>query len=71
MTTVNKLLERLMGGAQSEVEPLSEKMEALRKSVDEVQKYELLTTNQYLQQMDIIVSILKDIQAQVDAAANS
>lgn len=60
-----------MGGAQSEVEPLSDKMEALRRSVNEVQKYELLTTNQYLQQMDIIVSILKDIQTQVDCAANA
>ncbi len=69
MTTVNKVLERLLGGAQSEEEPLSEKMEALRKSVEEVQKYELLTTNQYLQQMDIIVSILKDIQVQVDENA--
>jgi hypothetical protein len=69
MTTVNKVLERLIGGTQPEEEPLSEKMEALRKSVDEVQKYELLTTNQYLQQMDIIVSILKDIQTQVDENA--
>jgi|APSaa5957512622_1039677.scaffolds.fasta_scaffold13780_3 guanylate kinase len=71
MTTVNKVLERLIGRTQPEEEPLSEKMEALRKSVDEVQKYELLTTNQYLQQMDIIVSILKDIQTQVDCAANA
>ena len=71
MTTVNKVLERLIGRTQPEEEPLSEKMEALRKSVDEGQKYELLTTNQYLQQMDIIVSILKDIQTQVDCAANA
>ena len=65
MSTVNKMLERLMGRAQPEEEPLSE-MEALNRSVSEVQKYELLTTNQYLQQMDIIVSILHDIQAQMD-----
>ena len=69
MTTVNKVLERLMGGAQSEEEPLSEKMEALHRSVSEVQKYELLTTNQYLKQMDIIVSILHDIQEQMDKNA--
>jgi len=69
MTTVNKVLERLMGGAQSEVEPFSDKMEALHRSVSEVQKYELLTTNQYLQQMDIIVSILHDIQVQIDKNA--
>lgn len=66
MTTVNIMLERLMGRDQPQEEPLSEKMEALNRSVREVQKYELLTTNQYLQQMDIIVSILLDIQAQMD-----
>ena len=69
MTTVNKVLERLMGRTQPEEEPLSEKMEALHRSVSEVQKYELLTTNQYLQQMDIIVSILHDIQVQMDKNA--
>lgn len=36
------------------------------RSVSEVQKYELLTTNQYLQQMNIIISILHDIQVQMD-----
>ncbi len=60
------MLERLMGRDQPQEEPLSEKMEALSRSVSEVQKYELLTTNQYLQQMDIIVSILHDIQVQMD-----
>jgi len=60
------MLERLMGRDQPQEEPLSEKMEALNRSVSEVQKYELLTTNQYLQQMDIIVSILHDIQVQMD-----
>ncbi len=66
MTTVNKLLERLIGRTQPKEEPVSEKMEALYKSIDEVQKYELLTTNQYLQQMDLIVDILKDIQTQME-----
>ena len=66
MTTVNNMLERLMGRTQPEEEPLSDKMEALYKSVNEVQKYELLTTNQYLQQMDLIVDILKDIQVHMD-----
>jgi guanylate kinase len=60
------MLERLMGRTQPDNEPMPEKMEALYKSVAEVQKYELLTTNQYLQQMDLIVSILQDIQVQVD-----
>lgn len=66
MTTVNKMLEWLMGRNQTPENPLSEKMEALNRSVVEVQKYELLTTNQYLQQMDLIVSILADIQTELD-----
>jgi hypothetical protein len=66
MTTVNKLIEWLMGSDQPQEEPLLDKMKALNKSISEVQKYELLTTNQYLQQMDIIVSILHDIQVQMD-----
>ena len=41
--------------------PLPVKVELLRKSVEEVQKYELLTTNQYLQQMELLLKILRDI----------
>ena len=37
------------------------KVELLRKSVEEVQKYELLTTNQYLRQMELLLEILQDI----------
>jgi hypothetical protein len=55
-----------MGRKQPDEQPLSEKMEALHRSVNEVQKYEILTTNQYLKQMDIIVSILNDIQVQIE-----
>jgi guanylate kinase len=66
MTTVNRVLERLMGRKQPDEQPLSKKMEALHRSVSEVQKYEILTTNQYLKQMDIIVSILNDIQVQIE-----
>lgn len=66
MTTVNKVLERLIGRTQPKEEPVSEKMEALYKSMAEVQKYELLTTNQYLQQMGLIVDILRDLQVHMD-----
>ena len=66
MSTVNNMLERLMGRTQPKEEPLSDKMVALQKSVAEVQKYELLTTNQYLQQMDLILSILVELQTHVD-----
>ena len=41
--------------------PLPVKVELLKKSVEEVQKYELLTTNQYLQQMELLLEILRDI----------
>ncbi len=65
------MMEWLMGSAEPQEVPLSEKVDALEKSVAEVQKYELLTTNQYLQQMDIIVSILEDIQEHLDEEANA
>jgi hypothetical protein len=38
-----------------------EKIEHLRSSIDEVQKYELLTTNQYLLQIEIVFEILEHI----------
>jgi hypothetical protein len=41
--------------------PLPVNVELLRKSVEEVQKYELLTTPQYLQQMELLIEILQDI----------
>ena len=43
-------------------------MEALNRSVMEVQKYELLTTNQYLRQMEILLSIIQDIQYIVECS---
>ena len=41
--------------------PLPDKVELLRESVEAVQKYELLTTNQYLHQMELLLEILQDI----------
>ena len=41
--------------------PLPVKVELRMKSVEEVQKYELLTTNQNLQQMELMIEILQDI----------
>ena len=40
---------------------LSIKIQELNNSVTEVQKYELLTTNQYLKQMEILLQILKEL----------
>jgi hypothetical protein len=37
------------------------KIERLKRRVREVQKYELMTTNQYRNQVDLIIEILEDI----------
>ena len=39
----------------------TEKVQMLAKSISEVSKYELLTTNQYLQQMKLVLEIFNDI----------
>jgi len=41
--------------------PLQDKLEILRLSIEETQKYELLTTNQYLKQMELVIDILDDL----------
>lgn len=40
---------------------IESKIEELTRSVSEVYKYELLTTNQYLKQMELVLDILNDI----------
>jgi len=40
---------------------LKTKMEQIRKNLDETRRYELLTTNQYLDQMEIILDVLQDL----------
>ncbi|UCH57084.1 MAG: hypothetical protein JSV18_07040 [Candidatus Bathyarchaeota archaeon] len=37
------------------------KIERLKSRVREIQKYELMTTNQYLKQVDLIIEILEDL----------
>ena len=44
---------------------ITEKVQMLSKSISEVSKYELLTTNQYLQQMKIVLEIFNDIAKEV------
>lgn len=41
--------------------PLQDKLEILELSIEETQKYELLTTNQYLRQMELVIDILDDL----------
>lgn len=40
---------------------LPNKVEMLRRSLEETEKYELLTTNEYLPQMALLVEILTEI----------
>ena len=46
--------------------PLHDKVEQLRARLGEVQKYELLTTNQYLHQMELVLEILDDISVRAE-----
>jgi hypothetical protein len=41
--------------------PLQDKLEILRLSIEETEKYELLTTNQYLKQMELVLDVLDDL----------
>ena len=45
----------------AKVSSLELKIDELNRSVSEVYKYELLTTNQYLKQMALLLEILDDI----------
>jgi len=40
---------------------IEDKIQELTKSVSEVYKYELLTTNQYLKQMELVLEIFNDL----------
>jgi hypothetical protein len=44
-----------------ELVSVTEKVQLLEKSISQVAKYELLTTNQYLDQIKIILEIFNDI----------
>lgn len=40
---------------------IEDKVQELTRSVSEVYKYELLTTNQYLKQMELVLEIFHDL----------
>ena len=42
------------------------KIEELSRSVSEVYKYELLTTNQYLKQMELVLDIFNELSVALD-----
>ena len=54
---INKKIREAVG--------IPDKVEMLTKSVSEVAKYELLTTNQYLQQMELVLAIFEDISKEI------
>ena len=54
------------GRSQASLVPLHGKVEQLRARLGEVQKYELLTTNQYLHQMELVLEILDDISVRAE-----
>ena len=45
----------------SSIKELNMKIQELQHSVSEVYKYELLTTNQYLKQMELVLEIFQDL----------
>ncbi len=45
---------------------LKGKIEELSRSVSEVYKYELLTTNQYLKQMELVLDIFNELSVALD-----
>ena len=52
---------RITGVTQTPGPSIEDKLQELTQSVSEVSKYELLTTNQYLKQMELILEIFNDI----------
>ena len=48
-------------GKDAESNNIDEKIEELTRSVAQVYKYELLTTNQYLQQMELVLEIFNEL----------
>ena len=46
---------------KSKLIPPENKLEILKLLIEETQKYELLTTNQYLPQIELVVGILEEL----------
>ena len=58
---IHSQLEQSLRKRNTQLIPLQDKIEILRICMKETQKYELLTTNQYLKQMELVADILEDI----------
>jgi hypothetical protein len=46
---------------KTSISSIEDKIDELTQSVSQVYKYELLTTNQYLKQMDLILEIFNEL----------
>ena len=68
MQTVMKMMvndmSHEMGGTGQPC--VRDKIEELSRSVSEVYKYELLTTNQYLKQMELVLEIFNELSVALD-----
>ncbi len=49
----------------SSIKELDMKIQELKHSVSEVYKYELLTTNQYLKQMELVLEIFQELNQKI------
>lgn len=49
----------------SSIKELDMKIQELKHSVSEVYKYELLTTNQYLNQMELVLEIFQELYQKI------
>lgn len=49
----------------SSIKELDMKLQELKHSVSEVYKYELLTTNQYLKQMELVLEIFQELYQKI------
>jgi len=49
----------------SSIKELDMKIQELKHSVSEVYKYELLTTNQYLKQMELVLEIFQELYQKI------
>jgi hypothetical protein len=59
--TINTQLENPLRKRKYQSNPLQDKLEILRISLGDTQRYELLTTNRYLKHMKLVLDILDNL----------
>jgi hypothetical protein len=66
---VNEMSQEMGNGSGPQAASNSDlkgKIDELSRSVSEVYKYELLTTNQYLKQMELVLDIFQELSVVMD-----